>query len=318
MKFSKLALIGIIPIVALIFFACQKADLKNPSTTSDAKGGGGGSNPPPTVFYDAQFPTTGTICAGATTYSFDVAFTNHGGGVPGGTTSVESWIYNGTTLVATATTLTSNAGTIEFTLNEPLTVGVTYTVKVQFHHANGNADVQNPIFSFSLTVDDSVNCTGGTGGSCYNGATLTQNAVAQLSNGGDVVNVTNTYTVCNCSGGDLNSLKLQGGLVSKAISASGYPTNGGGGLNVVFTNKSNKGNTVYSWTFDLPAGACHTFNTSYSVWPVACDGPVTGPWSLKYNGVAIGVAPAQQYIDPLDPLNPTNYLDRAYYRCTVN
>jgi hypothetical protein len=123
------------------------------------------------------------------------------------------------------------------------------------------------------------------------------------------VNVNSTYTVTNCGSADLTRLKLQGGLVNKA-NMPAEPTWDGGATNLQYKKSVSNGNTVLSWTFNLPAGATENFNVAYSVWGTACGNPLSGAWSLKNSaGTPIGVAAGDQ------SATQAGYLDRLYWVC---
>jgi hypothetical protein len=305
MKFSKLALIGIVPIVALIFFACQKADLKTPTLTSNAgKPSGGGGVP---AFTYAQ-PTSDNGCEG-TTYCFDASVTKKNGDPVGGnnnTVTVSVFLLDGVTLASISSNPQVADGSSGHFCFDGLAQGQ-YIVKVAYHHANSDNAAVNVAFTFTLTIGASGSCS--TENCQADGFSLTRSVSnVDADEKGNLVGVTTTYTVHNCSGGNPASLKLQGGLVNGAsLIRATYSGDAGSGS---MTQKGNGGNMILTSTFSLPEGGTQVFVVSYNLSKPNCNSYVTGPWSLKLNGITpVGVSPADE------SATQSGYMDRLMWNC---
>jgi hypothetical protein len=296
LKFPLIALL-VAGLFTIAFIGCKKESL-TPSVTSDAKGGGGTTPPPAFILH---IPTAGTSCVGSE-YCFNASFTNNGGNDPGGNNTITVTIKD--VLNTTVAGPTVKDGTNNDFCFSGLAEG-NYVVFVTFYHAVG-APVQGTL-SFNLSVGPEGSCDF----SCAtSGLTLSRTSNVTASDAFSPLSVSVDYIVSNCSTDDYIGLKLQGGLVNKASGIS--HSQSGDALNVVDNSilKGNAANFVISYTFDLAAGKSNTFSASYGVYPVACDGPLTGAWSLKKDGVIVGT------IDPaVDELGTTGYLDRLYYNC---
>lgn len=301
MKSIKFPLVALLcaGLFTIAFYSCKKEAL-SPNVTSDVRGG---SVTPPAAFI-LHIPTAGTSCVGSE-YCFDASFTNKGGEAPGGKNSITVNVVDVYNTTVQTDTKDGNSSTFCFS---GLAEG-NYVVKVQFQHAPSEMALPvNGELSFNLSVGPAGTCDY----SCANsGLTLSRTSNVETTDAFAPVNVSVTYTVSNCSSTDFTGLKLQGGLVNKA-SAIDHSTSGSA-TNVKDNSilKGNAANFVISYTFDLAAGMSQNFYASYGVYPVACDGPLTGAWSLKKDGAVIGT------IDPAtDQLGTTGYLDRLFYDCT--
>jgi hypothetical protein len=301
MKFSKLALIGIIPIVALIFFACQKADLKSPTVSSNLSSTDG--------VFDLSVPDNATTCTTSSTYCFSTQLTNHGGGTPGGTFEIYATINtegDPNAILATSATLSSNGGDVCFS-GLALAPG-TYTVYLHYSHGNGNAQPQQGTFDFPLAVQAEADC--GTTSCQTTGLTFTRTPIIVLADNLAPVAVNVTYTVTNCSTDQtFNNLKIQGGLVKNAGTPTLLP--GGTGDVISFTASKNKGsaNWILTGYFSLEPTEFSTFNVQYSV-TKPCNNYLTGEWSVK-NGPTPVIS-----TDLLGTVSP-NYMNRLRYECTT-
>lgn len=302
---------GLCAILMLGLVSCQKEASQDKASTEGAltMAKGGGSNPAPPPAYVFNLPTYGTACESDGIYCFDASFTNKGGNAPGGNNSMTVSLWQTINLVETQIGMDQvKEGTSNQFCLSGLAAGQ-YTVKVYFRHAGSdNAEPVNVPLSFSLTVQAAANC--GTSQCTADGVSLTRSSsVVETDLTGKVVNVSATYIVTNCGSQDLTKLKLQGGLVNKA-SLLQEPTTSGGATNVQPKKSVSNGNTVLTWTFNLPAGATQEFNVLYSVWGTACGNPLSGAWSLKNSaGIPIGVAPGDE------SATQAGYLDRLYWVC---
>lgn len=290
--------------LTIAFLGCKK-DLKSPTLTTDAKGGGG-SAPPPAFVYN--LPTFDVACEtpadNGNQYCFDASFTTKGGPAPGGKNSITVTISQSGTQIGDPQVVYATSGHFCFSGLLP----GQYTVLVYFRHAGSdNAQPVNVPLSFTLTIQSAADCQPA---SCTaDGVTLTRSVSnVETDINGIVTSLQTNYIVTNCGGADLTKLKLQGGLINKASLITA--TYSGGATNVSYKLSPSNGNTVLSWTFNLPAGAVETFSVYYNVWGVSCGGPLSGAWSLKNSaGVPVGVSP--------DDMSATQsgYLDRLYWNC---
>jgi hypothetical protein len=303
MKLLKWSWLGVFAL-AFVLIACQK-DVGSPSEISAAKGGGGGGGGTPPPAFILNIPTFATSCYGEA-YCFDASFTNNGGNEPGGvhnSITVSVWSENNTVKVGDDIIVNSTNG--NFCLPADLAVG-SYTVRVTYAHTPSlNATPQHGTFSFPLTVSDDENC--GENICEFEGLNLSRVAAITTTGGFAPLSVDLLLIVSNCGEEDQTGIKLQGGLVSKASLLS-TPSTNGDATNIFYDNRTNRGNIVLAWTFDLPAGGVQNFIINYSVSQASCGSPLTGEWSIKKDGVIVG-----SVSDP--SLTQPGYLARLYWLC---
>jgi hypothetical protein len=304
MKIWKLSSVALIAMTLIVFFACKKS-VSDPSLTSAAKGGPGGGPSGDPVF-DLALPDADVMCETSTSYCFNTTLLNHGGGTPGGKTTISAKIVdpaNGNALLFSSDVLNGSSGSVCFN-NLALLAG-TYTVIVHYDHVpNENAQPQHGDFEFPLTVQATADC--GTTTCQTTGLTFSRTPVVVLNQSMAPIGVDVTYTVTNCTSDQtFTNLKIQGGLVNKA----GTPTlaQGGTGLISSYSWKKNGGNYIITGYFDLAPGQYSTFNVKYSV-GTSCNNYLTGEWSVKNGPVPV--------IDPL-LLGTTSpyYVNRLYSVC---
>jgi hypothetical protein len=312
MRIFKPLLPSVITLLLIVFFACKKnatqSSLSELSQSAVSKTAATPAPPPAFVF---TVPTFGTSCITDGSYCFDASFTNKGGNDPGGNNSITVSLWQLGVQIGSDQVVNSTSGNFCFNFTDlGLTAGQ-YTVLVYFRHAGSdNAHPVNVPLTFTLTIQSEGDCGGGTFQCTADGVSLTRSStIVEADETGKVVNVAANYIVHNCRDQNITRLKLQGGLVNKAALLSS-PTNAGDATNVNYKLSTSNGNNVLTWTFDLPAGGTHTFSVYYTVWGTACNGPLSGAWSLKNSsGVPIGVAPGDM------SATQAGYLDRLYWNC---